>query len=1276
MKDKFLQNIWQIHTDVQEQMMRLRSVPIYVIPDSVKIVGEKLYLKADENDRLDKILHEIARTYNISINEINTKEGLFFADAGVVEKTCRRKRIELIERSALNFLSSSFMPVVDGYIFCKDKNQKISNEIIERLLNDKFPSLNIKRDLNNQTIYFSQEFETLEQGIHIRDIIQNELNELLNFNLEFSISSFLSNQVKIIFDIDKKAKKDSQAAAVREVNGSVFYAEKNEFGKLIKINYPNLIFDISGDNIEKTKLLFESKTVNLIEPNLSGDIEKITRLRHSLSNILDGVNLRNPNLREFIFDASKAKQIDFSQVDVNKELCCEDFDDFRSHILNHRINESQIEAVIKTLLSEDLALIQGPPGTGKSTAIAEIIWQHIRINPRERILLTSETNLAVDNAMDRLVNKYHNLVKPIRIGNESKMETEGRQFSLEVLKRWVDNENFEIVESENSLDADEWQQKIVLKNWIDNIQRRIVKSELTDDIFNLWNNTLSNPTKEIRKVFYDNYVKNCNLIGATCSSIAEKSYLKSDFFSKKYKKKVSIASPFFKTYQEIFGRHKSIEFTTVIQDESSKATPAEISLPLIYGKKSIVIGDHRQLPPMLDKEEFMLSLDFLLDRTENELEAKKIRELKVFVKQHFNELEISHFERLFNRIDVSLKGVFNLQYRMHPDINDVIKQFYIEDGGLECGLTNPIDLGVDNPDIINPSSRYHGIETNDFISKENHVIWIDTDSPELLDGTSRINYGEIEVIREVLLQLKESDSFQRYQSLWESPEEKQIGVISFYGKQLKLLQDLNNEKELKDIPIRISTVDRFQGMERNIIIVSMVRSNRIATHAKQKPDFNLYPELGFQKQESLGFAQSPNRLNVALSRAKRLLIIVGNSQLFRQKNIYDNVFNVIQDNPNSKIIKYSSFDYTSKIPTPTALINRSLNLNTRDIKKNESHLRNMDTWFTENKESPKIAVLELSTKAVKMLLADQEKLFSNGFDFSCFVRDAQKTETGNGLDVNNRMNLSYFKSRVLPAIQKRVEIIKQNNVDVLYCVATAAYRTASNREDIVKVIKEKTGVNVRILSKNEEAEATFWAYSFSTRYRDNFIRAKNIVMIDQGGGSTEIAIFKDQKLVKSNSFEIGTTVLKNLFFQKDKSISVEKALNQIDKESTDRIKILLQNFYLDYIADETYCVCVGTAITEATPGKGSKGKHDKILTRENLLNSIERYTNNLKDNYENIGVIERKTLSNNDFERLVVSRLGLPLILEFMNHFNINSLNVSGTGLWYGIFFKELYKID
>jgi len=1175
--DNNLKEIWEKFTDVQEQMIRLRSVPVSIIPDSVKILGEKLILLANEDDITDAIVNEISTTFELFSNELNLEDGYFYANIDKSQSIKQDEKNQLSERAASNFINFQPYPIVDGYIqkiespfkdlrnllnqvqldhnfdkrgrlqmsiddllklietfdnkqyninfpetasiilpispnnkyfiekkypfltsennqnvlitntittidgyfsgsiyenlkneidlklcwyefifkisadvigrfnsttsphllptlnkednsFCfhtnidKDygvisilsedekydfnfkysrlkkffdsffgsKNVSFSavfsysynnnafdscfldelhntqlengsineysmsigidfnwrnirvNELVtelkakypfayfdlygnhkcnidfqiqdmpldeaEKLLRKKFPSINTRRDDKKGTLYFYQEYQNSEQSIKIKQILEAELTDLQISNpnvFNYKLYDNPINTEKYILEIDKLSKKESQASAVKELRGVDFCVSKNYFGKLFRVNYPELIFDISGNEFEKTKQLFESHIISSIEPNLTGDLEKVYRLKNSLSNILKGTNLQNPNLKDYIFNADKANKIE--DVDIYTNSQSETFKELDYHLLNKKINESQKQAIIKTLLAEDLALIQGPPGTGKSTAIAEIIWQHVRKNPNERILLTSETNLAVDNAIDRIVNDIQNLVKPIRFGDEEKLEMEGRQFSIEVMKRWVQEGRVDVNSEEKSEDEESTIQKLILLNWIDNIKKRAkISNDLDAKTLNLWVEILSEPTKEIRQIFYKNYIKNCNLIGATCSSIGEKNTKNKP-------------TSFFKSYCEIFGsisnktnrnggQHTdykgSLVFTTIIQDESSKATPAELSLPLIYGKKNIIIGDHRQLPPMLDKEEFRLSLDFLLDRTEDKDEKKKIQKLKSFVLNNFNEMEISHFERLFDKIDSSLKGIFNKQYRMHPDINEVIKQFYINDGGLECGLINPVDLGVNDPNMHNSASRYHGIEIEKFISQNNHVIWIDTNTPELLDGTSRINYGEVDAIRGVLTRFRNSDSFKHYQSFWNNPEDQQIGVISFYGKQIKLLKNLRNE--FKELPIRVSTVDRFQGMERNIIIVSMVRSNRIAMDKNQKPDINLYGELGFPEQKDLGFAQSPNRLNVALSRAKRLLIIVGNSELFKQKEIYDNVYQTIANNPNGRIINYET----------------------------------------------------------------------------------------------------------------------------------------------------------------------------------------------------------------------------------------------------------------------------------------------------------------------------------------------------------------------------------
>lgn len=84
------------------------------------------------------------------------------------------------------------------------------------------------------------------------------------------------------------------------------------------------------------------------------------------------------------------------------------------------------------------------------------------------------------------------------------------------------------------------------------------------------------------------------------------------------------------------------------------------------------------------------------------------------------------------------------------------------------------------------------------------------------------------------------------------------------------------------IPFRINTVDRFQGMERNIVIISTVRSDKQFKDVKGR----LVPIANNKYPFALGFARELQRINVGFSRAKRLLIVVGNEKHFSHKPEY------------------------------------------------------------------------------------------------------------------------------------------------------------------------------------------------------------------------------------------------------------------------------------------------------------------------------------------------------------------------------------------------------
>lgn len=728
-------------------------------------------------------------------------------------------------------------------------------------------------------------------------------------------------------------------------------------------NIGTLIFTLSPrykEQKREIKKLLEiiSKRLPLGEvfPNLTGDAVKIHWLREAVGKLTQPTDKPNgkpvnPKLKDFIFDSSKAEQIfDETKIEEGSTFWLE----VESSKISKTLNSSQTKAILSALYAPDLCLLQGPPGTGKTTVISEIIWHHVRQNANNpsgyKVLLTSETNLAVDNALEKLVGVETTIVKPLRFGKAEKFEEEGKKYSIDRIMRWADDtyesqsdyEN-EQLERDAEEDIEEEIERENLGNnavqrWMNNIGNRAQRNNNSKyaAIIRDWQIELSQPTKEVKTLFRDKYLKYSNVIGSTCSSCGSPSF-KRDYdkiFNSGFDAKTANEIQFlitnrpnsrkiwklieslglgseeytnndFPAILQTLAIKQHTYFDVVIMDEASKATPPEMVLPLCFGKKSIIIGDHKQLPPMINEREFK---EVLIEEAEDEKLANELGN---------NYLKESQFKRLITNPKVSptIRATFDVQYRMHSNIGALIQQFYPElENGLICGIKEHEDI----EDLNHPASRYHGLYHERFIKPHTHVIWVDVPEPETKDGTSRVNDLECETVKQVLKYLKHSEGFDEFQRHWDKLKdidkrkaEQEIGIISFYGKQIKKLKEVKKyaEQELK-IPIRLNTVDKFQGMERNIIIVSTVRSDKI----NDETTGNIVPNVRGREGRGYspwGFADSPERLNVALSRARRLLIIVGNRQHFANfRNnegvaIYENVINQIRS---EDIIHYKTLD--------------------------------------------------------------------------------------------------------------------------------------------------------------------------------------------------------------------------------------------------------------------------------------------------------------------------------------------------------------------------------
>lgn len=1300
-EDTNIRSIWMALTDIQHFMLKYMQMPIPIKHGSTKIdsKGEKLTAEIDQEVHFDAFQNEVRRVFSADVFKHETLSGFWYfeTDAELYNPDVRQL---FADECSNMYVRMQANPVVE--ISISDMDEKSKNILLSRLqnyyaqievLSEKDDSLFLTLPYRNHAELndYKDELGYALDGINngVPDIGDNgEHVEYEPAYFHWQIKDIREGCDRFLFTLNEEALLDREGLRFGSLRGQSFVIPNGDndipFGKLSKIDYPKVIFTIFQDACGTVTQLVERDELRIIAPDagdLTGEIEKVNRLRDSFDRITEHPELlANPKLASYLFDASNATPLE-------EEVVAARIENIKQTQLNANLNQSQVSAIAKAVEAKDLALIQGPPGTGKSTAIAELIWQLALQKPQARILLTSEANLAVDNALDKLKSSIHNIVKPIRIAAGDKFSVEGLSYAQTELKKWADIElsRIELEDDELAKETDEYKsfdaKEIVLNRWLRNIYTRAHDRIENPELRKLWYDILTDLPLSWKKRVYKEYVSHCNVIGATCSAISDTNYSATE------EKGKHSDSRFIRKFRSIFGEIDKkgyitrLRFNTVIQDEASKATPAELSLPLAYGEKAVVIGDHRQLPPNLDKEDILFKLHMQRIKSASREEHDQIVNLEKYVRKNFDLLEKSHFERLFHQIDASLKGTFDTQYRMHKDINDVIEQFYEEDNGLRCGVKD--------------EERQHNIEIPDLLSPDNHVIWIDTNSPEVRDGTSRANKGEVEAIGWVLEKFAKSDSFKQYLQSLSTDEEKEIGLITFYGSQMKRLRPLVEQSTKKGLRIKMSSVDRFQGMERNIIIISLVRSNTIAQKWNQRPDFRQFPNSGFPSQNDYGFAKSPNRLNVALSRAKRLLIIVGNGEHFCSyinsdgQAIYRNVFEKIKSNPNGRIIDWG---ITSPVKNNTFKIirvpmprNRSINLNTRDINTDtDKKLRITETWLTRDGQpvyNPHFAVLELSTKAVKLLIGQDENtiMTSAVFSFNNFIRDAAKTETGKGLDEQNMMNMDFFRGRVLPVIRRMKSKMRDEGVDVVYAVATAAYRTAKNRDEIIECIRKEAGINVRILSKKEESVATMFAYGISSRYKADILKSRHTVMVDQGGGSTEVSVFNQGELEGSYSINLGTTALRNIL-TKDISpdTSMSDALRKSDQMLRERMVAFMKNMGITMLSDEeTFCVSVGTAITSATGKRGNAKQHDSVLEYNKISQKIEYLTSTILERFDTVGDLVRweQRMGDDTMDRNLTMRMGLPMYMLLMDKFNIKSIHVCGTGLWYGIYLQHLFNV-
>lgn len=505
---------------------------------------------------------------------------------------------------------------------------------------------------------------------------------------------------------------------------------------------------------------------------------------------------------------------------------------------------NQVRAVKKAVGNHNVFLIQGPPGTGKTTVIAEVVEQ--LISKGEKVLVASQTHIAVDNVLEKV--SQNKSLACIRLGNEQRIKEDLRQYHIDNLIEFY-SEDFEKLIKTNI----EQLEYVLSKG--ENIAFSILRPELKDIIIE--NSKYYN--ESVKDVLLNKNYEFLEMLSK--ASFSYLNNLKELLIEWKnnlsHEKEILIKPLLYKSIDAVFAtcigvrtdrelNEYGLKFDTVIIDEAGKANISETLAAISMAKKVILVGDQMQLPPYIDGS--------LLD--ENEATSfPKSKYGKNFLKEDIQHaLKTSFFEFLTKRIEKKQfpkenKELLNYQHRMHPHIGEFISNSFY-DGEVKMGEhTKKNHLPLPSP-------------------FEKEVVFINTSSAqrpyESFDGFSAQNESEAYCISNLVIpKLLESGL---------TP--KDFAVVAPYKSQVrhikKSLQGHNNSHL-----IEVSTLDSFQGMEFDVIVFSFTRA--------ASPD---------QRNKKVGFLDDARRLNVAFSRAKKKLILVGNSKtLTDPRSHYDTLFN-------------------------------------------------------------------------------------------------------------------------------------------------------------------------------------------------------------------------------------------------------------------------------------------------------------------------------------------------------------------------------------------------
>jgi exopolyphosphatase / guanosine-5'-triphosphate,3'-diphosphate pyrophosphatase len=299
----------------------------------------------------------------------------------------------------------------------------------------------------------------------------------------------------------------------------------------------------------------------------------------------------------------------------------------------------------------------------------------------------------------------------------------------------------------------------------------------------------------------------------------------------------------------------------------------------------------------------------------------------------------------------------------------------------------------------------------------------------------------------------------------------------------------------------------------------------------------------------------------------------------------------------------------------------------------------------------RFAFIDIGTNTILCLIAE----LKNDDSFDVLDDLAKITRLGQGVHQTGRISPE-GEERSLKVLQRYLERCKRLNVEEIIAVGTSALRDARNSAEVRARFKEQLGLDVRVISGDEEA-----AYSFLAVQQGLPLNGRELLVLDVGGGSTEFIRGNAAGVIEAISINVGSVRLTEQFLHSDpvQTGECEKMVVSIEKE--------LRQLPDQWLKDSSILTLVGIAGTFTTLSAVEKKlvcyTHGEVHGSRLTLTEVRRQV----ALFQGKTIAERKAIPGLEPKRADVILAGASLIERIMTLFHSERVIVSDQGVRYGL---------